>query len=564
MNLCEQRCKKLKFLLARKSLKILANFFLLSFIFPSNFCLKFIGIHKDDDGIIHEKFSESTVVLPPSIKSCSIGLSDFCKHLFLTRKEFALGNLERLQYRWNECDLFSLEVDRELENLYGDYALEHSKEYRNENELKRIEYFYKYFDRRNFIDMNCFLRLMNIVSYDIKSTLQKENINPNKLNVGNSEGYKSSNIKSYVQKFNIKVGDKVIVVGDIHGSAHSLCRILLDLQFMGYLKNNFKLSPGIFLVFTGDLIGRGAYSLEVLFLILKLKAVNPDNVIWIKGNHEDFSMNKLDGFHLEMEHKGLTNEILPLYLLFNLLPLAAYGCCDNEEIIQFCHGGLPIFFREDVGEYCISECLLSNLNSFLKDSDSYFCCMDSPEEKLCNYFWGDFFDGYGVRKLRRGDDVYGVGIRDIENFFIEIPGLKYIFRGHQHNSSSVSFLHKGHWVEVPDHIEHNLCEMGARIFTCMSCPEGMGGPLGGYCNSDGFCILKKNNDRFSFKSFKRNLPICNDRDSKYVHISLNDETKMTYFWENKPQRESFASAVLNHCEANGKLFHGVNSDDLII
>ena len=41
------------------------------------------------------------------------------------------------------------------------------------------------------------------------------------------------------------------------------------------------------LVFLGDYIDRGFYSLEVLYLILRLALENPNQVFFIAGNHEE-------------------------------------------------------------------------------------------------------------------------------------------------------------------------------------------------------------------------------------------------------------------------------------
>lgn len=93
--------------------------------------------------------------------------------------------------------------------------------------------------------------------------------------------------RQYLQKKIVDNNSEMCFIGDIHGSIHSLIRILLRLVSIGKIDKSWKFNKNFFLVFLGDLVDRSVYGVEVVYLVMKLKIENKDNVIIIKGNHED-------------------------------------------------------------------------------------------------------------------------------------------------------------------------------------------------------------------------------------------------------------------------------------
>lgn len=128
-------------------------------------------------------------------------------------------------------------------------------------------------------------------------------------------------------------GGSVMVYGDVHGQYYDLLNAL-SLSGLPSATNT--------LVFNGDLVDRGSWSLEVIVLLLAMKVAFPDFIHIARGNHETRSMNKVYGFEGEVKHK-YNEKCFELFLeLFNTLPLAHLV----QEKIFICHGGL--FSKDDV------------------------------------------------------------------------------------------------------------------------------------------------------------------------------------------------------------------------
>lgn len=131
---------------------------------------------------------------------------------------------------------------------------------------------------------------------------------------------------------------KYIIFGDIHGSVHSLARSLLRLQTKGILKG-FKLKEGYNIVFLGDLVDKGQYGYETIYLVLKLKKENPKNVFIIRGNHDGSeSLNRFTGFKYQLSEIS-EDSIYPNILnCISKFPAAIFFKTNNS-FIQMCHGG---------------------------------------------------------------------------------------------------------------------------------------------------------------------------------------------------------------------------------
>ncbi|MFA6991344.1 MAG: metallophosphoesterase family protein [Candidatus Babeliales bacterium] len=250
---------------------------------------------------------------------------------------------------------------------------------------------------------------------------------------------------TYIQKQFITPGSEFKIVGDIHGSIHSLVKILENTLTKVKNDTNF--------VFLGDYTDRGLFGTEVLALLMCLKLAAWDKVFLLRGNHESYGMNLHGGwgqdesgifigsFNAELEAKyGIENGtrlLLQFKELYNRLPLAVYLGTNPDTWVQFCHGG----FQPDF-----------NPNEFLSNSEN-IQKIEFGESNLTSesngFVWGDFY----LRNNQIVQDVSGRGtglnfIRNIPNVISsdsgqkspEFTGVKAIFRGHQHSGCGLKMF----------------------------------------------------------------------------------------------------------------------------
>lgn len=77
--------------------------------------------------------------------------------------------------------------------------------------------------------------------------------------------------------------EKYYFIGDLHSDVFTLKNILDKVNFFEELRNNdFKL------VFLGDYVDRGKNHLDVISYLLTLKYLFPNNIILLRGNHDDY------------------------------------------------------------------------------------------------------------------------------------------------------------------------------------------------------------------------------------------------------------------------------------
>ncbi|OHT00044.1 hypothetical protein TRFO_33324 [Tritrichomonas foetus] len=77
------------------------------------------------------------------------------------------------------------------------------------------------------------------------------------------------------------------VIGDLHGNIRDLLRILVAARFQ---------VTDVKLLFLGDYVDRGEFSIEVISLLLAMMIQFPDRVFLLRGNHEFAEVNEKYGF----------------------------------------------------------------------------------------------------------------------------------------------------------------------------------------------------------------------------------------------------------------------------
>lgn len=124
------------------------------------------------------------------------------------------------------------------------------------------------------------------------------------------------------------VNSPVTVCGDIHGQFHDLLEL-------------FRVSGGfpdaINYIFMGDYVDRGYFSLETFTLLMCLKALYPDRITLVRGNHESRQVTQAYGFYDECLTKyGSVTVWKHCCQVFDFLTLAAI----IDAKILCVHGGL--------------------------------------------------------------------------------------------------------------------------------------------------------------------------------------------------------------------------------
>jgi protein phosphatase len=191
-----------------------------------------------------------------------------------------------------------------------------------------------------------------------------------------------------------------VIVGDLHGHFLDLCRIFKTFQY----PNTFKY------VFLGDVVDRGQFSFETIFLILLLKYFFPTSVYLIRGNHEFRSLCSESGFLAEIEKLYPEENIFDLFIdIFDVLPLAAL----LQKAFLCLHGGI-----------CPELKSLNQLKSIKKPISNY------TNSLISGLVWSDpFEEATKFLKNNRGAG-YLFGKFPLQSF-LQNYSLKMLIRAHE-------------------------------------------------------------------------------------------------------------------------------------
>lgn len=153
----------------------------------------------------------------------------------------------------------------------------------------------------------------------------------------------------WIEKKDVRPNTRIFVRADLHGSLHDLIENLKVLQQQGLLDQNYKCQPDVALVFLGDYADRGNHSAAVLEMLLTLRIENPEQVVLIRGNHEEISMNRATGGESDLK-SFIVNPDNPLLAeqhsalltaAYETMPLAVYvgqAGTERRQYVLFLHG----------------------------------------------------------------------------------------------------------------------------------------------------------------------------------------------------------------------------------
>ncbi|KAI5149772.1 serine/threonine-protein phosphatase 2B catalytic subunit [Enteropsectra breve] len=212
----------------------------------------------------------------------------------------------------------------------------------------------------------------------------------------------------------VSVNRKCHIIGDIHGQLYDLFALLENYEF-----------PRDCVVFLGDYVDRGVFSVETFLYLLLLKTYYPENVILLRGNHESEKMTKYFTFYGEVKHKYGDLMYSDFLFVFNLLPVAAV--VQNSAFC--CHGGISpdLALLEDinklnrVGEIKFKGLLCDILWSDPATDFSAASKWRFNSRRNCSYFYTyehvcKFLKQNKLKVLIRGHEVHQEGYKIFKEY----------------------------------------------------------------------------------------------------------------------------------------------------
>ena len=209
----------------------------------------------------------------------------------------------------------------------------------------------------------------------------------------------------------INIDTKVTIVGDIHGNVDDLIRIF---EKSGY-------PPDTTYLFLGDYIDRGNCGVEVLTLLLALKAKFPTNVWLLRGNHETLHISRNYGFMKECSLKYSPDFFFKITKIFQFLPLAAIVC----NSIFCVHGGISQNLKS-----------IEDFQDFAKPND------EMENEVFTDIVWSDPSNDISFFYPSKRGAGHLFGMEALENF-LETNDLKMMVRSHEFCQNGFNFPFDG-------------------------------------------------------------------------------------------------------------------------
>lgn len=248
--------------------------------------------------------------------------------------------------------------------------------------------------------------------------------------------------KSYIYRWDVK-DDKVFIFGDLHGSFHTFFRSMMRLHYCGIINENFKIEVGYRILFCGDIVDRGQYSLEILSFIYQLIQNNEDKVYIIRGNHETDEIyrskiynNLKENLIDEFKTKNLTeNQKTNVINFIENNPVAIILVCNGKKI-WCCHGSIP-YHLDDV-----ELCNIEDLKKFIKNENNKENKIFQCNEKLTTFImWTDLYYENQSKSTKRGIlGLKDINYKKLEKLFL-LLGIDFMIRGHQDNDFNTTLYH---------------------------------------------------------------------------------------------------------------------------
>ena len=197
---------------------------------------------------------------------------------------------------------------------------------------------------------------------------------------------------------------EAVFVGDTHGDFEATVSALEQTGFIESMESGKKDKT---LVLLGDYADRGKNDLANMELVLSLKQKYPDNVVVLRGNHEEAAQASRFGFYSSLEKKFKDgNKHANLFRKYNKLFKKMPGVCVTANGIIATHGGIP---NKDI----------SGLEDINENDQIYEMRWSDPTDKTDD-----------TMHSRRGQGVVEFG-KNAFGRFMENTGGKVMIRSHE-------------------------------------------------------------------------------------------------------------------------------------
>ncbi|MBP8991879.1 MAG: serine/threonine protein phosphatase [Spirochaetes bacterium] len=212
-------------------------------------------------------------------------------------------------------------------------------------------------------------------------------------------------------------GDKdLLCIGDLHGDFNSLLKI-----FSTLFKNQ-EVNKNLIVIFLGDYVDRGEYSLQTILGVILFKHIYGSSVHMLAGNHEIYKY--FQYYNADFWEKYIDENIRENILeLIEYLPMLI-----SSSNIMMVHGGLPIIDSMD---------FLNNLLRTDKTNNLLYL-IENYEEQIRIFTWGDYCENLSDynRSIFQGRPAF------MKNYFADAMKTydsSILVRGHQPGVKGVLF-----------------------------------------------------------------------------------------------------------------------------
>lgn len=234
-----------------------------------------------------------------------------------------------------------------------------------------------------------------------------------------------------LQRVAVPPGSKITVVGDLHGQYFDFVHMIE--QVTG------KPNPQNPVLFNGDFVDRGPWSVEVLLCLYAFKLQYPTAVHFNRGNHESEMTNYQYGFANEVKVK-YEDKLMELFSeTFRYLPLA--HVLENQVFVS--HAGVP-GPEERLWEEWMQKAPDEAAGVLKRDKQITLAeieatnrvCEPNPMDfpLVIDFLWSDPKGANGYGPSTRVPMVYTFG-PDVAQRFLQANNLKYMLRSHETKSA---------------------------------------------------------------------------------------------------------------------------------